>query len=94
MESASTATYPAASASTITCCESFMLATGACVPTSPTTLPRAEVRLYAGAVEATAMTMLEMRPSAPTLRPFWTADGESSVGGAVRVVLRLSQVFC
>ena len=43
---------------------------GACRPIATTTKPSVAARLYAGAVEATPMTMLEIRPSAPALSPF------------------------
>ena len=43
---------------------------GACSPIATTTKPSVAARLYAGAVEATPMTTLEIRPSAPVLRPF------------------------
>src|SRR5213592_4864337 len=62
---------------------------GDLAPTSPATLPSADARLYAGATDATAMTMLDARPMAPSLSPF-RATGS---GGAVTVMLRLSQVL-
>ena len=43
---------------------------GACSPMATTTKPSVAARLYAGAVEATPMTMLEIRPSAPAFKPF------------------------
>src|ERR1700730_14231527 len=44
---------------------------GALKATAATTPASVAARLYAGAVEATPMTMLEISPSAPDLRPFW-----------------------
>src|ERR1700733_2142352 len=44
--------------------------TGAPRPTTATMNPSVAARLYAGAVEATPMTTLDTRPSAPVLRPF------------------------
>ncbi len=43
---------------------------GAGEPDGAATRPSDTARLYAGAVEATPMTMLETRPRAPVLRPF------------------------
>src|ERR1035438_3812200 len=42
---------------------------GAFRPTAMTTKVRVAARLYAGAVEATPITTLETRPSAPPFRP-------------------------
>ena len=42
---------------------------GALRPTAATTKNKVAARLYAGAVEATPITTLETRPSAPPFRP-------------------------
>ena len=39
------------------------------IPTTAVTAPRVAARLYAGAVEATPITMLETNPSAPAFSP-------------------------
>ena len=44
--------------------------TGACRPTLITTNPIVAARLYAGATDANAITVLDRSPSAPGLRPF------------------------
>src|SRR5271165_664686 len=56
---------------------------GAFRPTAMTTKVRVAARLYAGAVEATPITMLETRPSAPLFRPL---SCDCSVGCADAVV--------
>ena len=43
---------------------------GACSPTAATMNARVAARLYAGATDAVAMTVLEIRPSLPVARPF------------------------
>jgi hypothetical protein len=54
---------------------------GALIPTMPlpldvaTTKPRLAARLYAGAVDATPTTTLEISPSAPPLRPLLACSG-------------------
>src|SRR6478735_6010842 len=47
-----------------------IMMTGACRPTLITTNPMVAARLYAGATDANAITVLERSPSAPGLRPF------------------------
>src|SRR5208282_2791474 len=56
---------------------------GALRPTAMTTKVRVAARLYAGAVEATPITTLETRPSAPLFRPL---SSYCSVGCADAVV--------
>src|ERR1039458_3237725 len=58
--------------------------TGAWRPIATTTKPSVAAMLYAGAVEATAMTMLEIRPSAPVLRPF---SGARLAGSTISATL-------
>ena len=57
-------------------------------PTFTAIRPSVAARLYAGAVDATPMTMLEMSPSAPDLRPFSaTSSGGASAATATIVAL-------
>src|ERR1051325_10317182 len=49
-------------------------------PTSCAMYPSVAERLYAGAVEATPITIVETRPSAPTLRPLRTTSGIAPSG--------------
>ena len=56
---------------------------GAWSPMAATTNPSVAARLYAGAVEATPTTVLEMSPRAPAFRPFsWRSVAGTSDGGA------------
>src|SRR2546423_6359298 len=57
-----------------------MMTKGVLNPTKKTTKPSVAARLYAGAVEATPITMLASRLSAPFLRPF--SAGTSAYGRA------------
>src|SRR5262245_21929936 len=61
---------------------------GALVPTSCATKPSVAERLYAVAVEATPITIVDTRPSAPTLRPLRTTSGMAPDGlvGVVVVI--------
>src|ERR1700746_3793671 len=67
---------------------------GLCTPTIATIRPSVAAMLYAGAVEETAITTLEISPSAPARRPLswaaapwkvapWTSTGAALRGGAV-----------
>ncbi len=47
------------------------------IPAIAVTKPRVAARLYAGAVEATPMTTLDMKPSAPVFSPFWSGGVSS-----------------
>src|ERR1019366_2166797 len=60
---------------------------GVISPTRATTKPRVAARLYAGATEATPMTMFETRESAPGLRPLstWVSVMVLAVMGPLRV---------
>ena len=65
---------------------------GACTPTPATATmkPSVAARLYAGAVDATAMTRFEMYPIALRLRPLWPGSVVSSAGCCVPVTVALS----
>ena len=51
-----------------------MVTIGACTPIATTTKPSVAAMLYAGAVEATAMTTLEIRPARRSLIPSARTD--------------------
>ena len=61
-----------------------IITAGDCRPTASATAPIVAARLYAGAVEATPMTTLDIRPSAPPFSPL-SPPGSSvtPAGGAV-----------
>src|SRR6476646_10003240 len=61
-----------------------IITAGDCRPTASTTALMVAARLYAGAVEATPMTTLDIRPSAPPFSPL-SPPGSSvtPAGGAV-----------
>src|SRR6476661_8259244 len=61
-----------------------IITAGDCRPTARATAPMVAARLYAGAVEATPITTLDIRPSAPPLSPL-SPPGSSgaSTGGVV-----------
>src|SRR5947207_15951550 len=59
---------------------------GPLVPTACPMYPMVAARLYPGAVEATPMTMLDIRPIAPSLRPLSRGDRATVEGGAEVVI--------
>ena len=61
-----------------------IITAGDCRPTASTTAPIVAARLYAGAVEATPITTLDIRPSAPPFSPLSPPDSSTtSTGGVV-----------
>ena len=67
-----------------------IMTAGACRPTASTTTPIVAARLYAGAVEATPITTLDIRPSAPPFSPL--SPPGSSVTSASGVVGTLGAI--
>src|SRR3954470_6175308 len=64
--------------------------TGVCRPTNATTKPSVAARLYAGATEATPMTVVEKRPSAPDLRPLSRGSAAAAPMALASVVADMS----
>ncbi len=56
-------------------------------PTTATMNPSVAARLYAGAVEATPMTVAATSPSAPPLRPFSTCCSATPGGAPLAVAI-------
>src|SRR5512141_238772 len=61
---------------------------GAWTPTASATSPSETARLYAGAVDATPITMFDRYPNAPVLRPLVPgAPSGAAVAAVIRVLL-------